>query len=212
MTRVRLLLADDHALILEGFRTVLGPHHDIVGAVSDGRSLVEAALRLKPHLIILDVTMPLLNGIDAARQIKKSLPGVRLLFVTMHASPIYLQQALATGATGYVLKSSAREEILDAIEKVMGAQIYITPGILGEDFDPYRYNAAGKRAESSFRLTDREREILQLVAEGRSSKEIASILHISVKTIAFHRDNIKHKLGLRTIAELTRYAIDEKLL
>ena len=209
MIRARLLLADDHTLILEGFRNVLEPSHTVVGMVSDGRALVEAALRLKPDLVILDITMPLLNGIDAAREIRKHLPEVKLLFVTMHASPAYLQAALDAGATGYILKSSAREEILVAVERVLKGEFFVAAGVgpsgLGERRDP-------ARAAASMHLSPREREIMQLVAEGKSTKEVAHLLSISSKTVAFHKDNLKSKLGLRTTAELTKYALDEGLI
>ena len=127
MKRARIILADDHTLTLEGIRAVIEPHHEIVGMVLDGRALVDAALRLNPDLIVLDITMPLLNGIDAAVQIKKSLPGVKLLFVTMHVNPAYLEAALSAGGNGYVLKSAAREELLEAIQSVMDGRIYVTP-------------------------------------------------------------------------------------
>ena len=133
-TPARLLLADDHGLILEGFRSVLEPNHQVVGMVADGRALVDLALRLKPDLIILDITMPLLNGIDAAREIRKHLPEVKLLFVTMHANPTYLQAAFNAGATGYVLKSSAREEILAAVEKVLKGQVFVTRSVGPSDW------------------------------------------------------------------------------
>jgi DNA-binding NarL/FixJ family response regulator len=210
MKRGRILLADDHALILEGFRTILGPHYDIVGTVTDGISLVDVALESKPDLIILDVTMPLLNGIKAAGQIRKKLPGVKFLFVTMHSSPAYLQAAFKVGATGFVLKSSAREEILDAVEKVMKGRVYITPGVGGESLE--QFPDLGKPAVNAKSLTAREWEILQLVAQGHSNKETGYLLQISAKTVAFHRENIKNKLGLRSTAELTQYAIQEGLI
>jgi len=209
MTRARVLLADDHTLTLEGIRAVLEPHHEIVGAVADGRALVEAALRLKPDLIILDITMPLLNGIDAAVQIRKSLPRVKLLFITMHVNPAYLEAALNAGGTGYVLKSAAREELLDAIKTVLSNRIYITPSLSSEHLEGFRDPSL---AAASLRLTAREREILQLIAEGRSAKEMAHVLKISVKTVAFHRENIKRKLGLRTTAEMTKHAIEQRLI
>src|SRR5689334_5519449 len=139
MKQGRILLADDHALILEDFQTILRPHYEIVGAVTDGVSLVEVALNCTPDLIILDIAMPLWNGIKAAAHIRKKLPGIKLLFVTMHSSPTYLQAAFHVGATGFVLKSSAREEILEAVEKVMKGQVYVTPGVAGvslEHFNP----------------------------------------------------------------------------
>ena len=175
----------------------------------DGRALVEAALRLKPDLIVLDISMPLLNGIDAAMQIKKALPEVKLLFVTMHVNPAYLEAALNAGATGYVLKSAAREELLQAIEAVLKGRIYITPSLSGEHLERF---GDPQQAATALRLSLREREVLQLIAEGRAAKEIAVILRISVKTVEFHRDNIKRKLGLRSTAELTKHAIEEGLV
>jgi DNA-binding NarL/FixJ family response regulator len=209
MKRTRVLLADDHKLTLEGMRAILEPHHEIVGMVTDGRALLDAALLLKPELIVLDITMPLLNGIDAAVQIKKSLPGVKLLFVTMHVNPAYLEAALDAGGTGYVLKSAAREELLDAIKSVVNGRIYVTPSLSSEHLERF---ADPSRAAAVLRLSTREREILQLIAEGRAAKEIAFVLKISAKTVAFHRDNIKRKLGLRTTAELTKHAIEQGLV
>lgn len=209
MKHTRVLLADDHPLTLEGLRAFLEPHLEIVGTATDGRALVDAALRLKPDLIILDITMPLLNGVDAAVQIQKSLPTVKLLFVTMHVNPAYLEAALNAGATGYVLKSAAREELLVAIKTVMDGRIYVTPTLATEPLDRFTDPA---RAAVGLRLSTREREILQLIAEGRAAKEIAHVLNISIKTVAFHRDNIKKKLGLRTTAELTKHAIEQGLV
>ena len=202
-------MADDHALTLEGIRGVLEPHHEIVGMVMDGRALLDAALRLKPDLVVLDITMPLLNGVDAAVQIKKSLPGVKLLFVTMHVNPAYLEAALNAGAIGYVLKSAAREELLDAIKSVLDGHIYVTPSLSGEHLERF---TDPSRAAATLRLSTREREILQLIAEGRAGKEIAFVLSISIKTVAFHRENIKKKLGLGTTAELTKHAIEQGLI
>jgi DNA-binding NarL/FixJ family response regulator len=209
MKRARILLADDHTLTLEGIRAVLAPHHEIVGTVGDGRALVDATLRLQPDLVVLDITMPLLNGVDAAVQIKKSLPGVKLLFVTMHVNPAYLEAALNAGGTGYVLKSAAREELLEAIESVLSGRIYVTPSLSSERLERFEDPS---RAAATLRLSTREREILQLIAEGRAAKEIAFVLNISVKTVAFHRENIKRKLGLRTTAELTKHAIEQGLV
>jgi DNA-binding NarL/FixJ family response regulator len=209
MKRTRVLLADDHTLTLEGIRAVLEPHHEIVGMVTDGRALLDAALHLKPDLIVLDITMPLLNGIDAAVQIKKSLPGVKLLFVTMHVNPAYLEAALNAGGTGYVLKSAAREELLDAIKSVLSGRIYVSPSLSSEHLERF---TDPSRAAATLRLSTRERETLQLIAEGRAAKEIAHILNISIKTVAFHRENIKRKLGLGTTAELTKHAIEQGLV
>ncbi len=209
MKRTRILLADDHTLTLEGIRSVVEPHHEIAEMVTDGRALVDAAFRLKPDLIILDITMPLLNGIDAAVQIRKSFPGMKLLFVTMHVNPAYLEAALNAGAMGYVLKSAAREELLDAIGSVLKGRIYVSPSLSSEHLERF---GDPLRAAATLRLSSREREILQLIAEGRAAKEIAHVLNISTKTVAFHRDNIKRKLGLRTTAELTKHAIEKGLI
>lgn len=209
MKRARVLLADDHLLTLEGIRSVVEPHYEIVGAVTDGRALLDATLRLKPELVILDITMPLLNGIDAAVQINQAVPETKLLFVTMHVNPAYLEAALNAGATGYIIKSAAREELLDAIKSVLAGRIYVTPSLSSEHLDRFQDPS---RAAAALRLSTRERETLQLIAEGRAAKEIAHLLNISVKTVAFHRDNIKRKLGLRSTAELTKYAIEQGLV
>jgi DNA-binding NarL/FixJ family response regulator len=209
MKQTRVLLADDHPLTLEGLRSFLEPHLNIIGTAADGHTLVEAALRLKPDLIILDITMPLLNGIDAAVQIHLALPGVKILFVTMHVNPAYLEAALKAGGTGYVLKSAAREELLDAITVVLSGGLYVTPTLSIQNLERFHDPSL---AAAALRLSSREREILQLIAEGRAAKESAYILNISIKTVAFHRENIKRKLGLRTTAELTRYAIEQHMV
>jgi DNA-binding NarL/FixJ family response regulator len=213
MKRARIILADDHTLMLEGIRSILAPHYDIVAEVSDGRALLEAAIRLRPDLIVLDVTMPLLNGIDAAIQIRKTVPGVKLLFVTMHANPAYLEAALNAGGTGYVLKSAAGEDLLAAVQSVLEGRMYVTGGLSGSmPINSIETATDPALAAASLRLSVREREILQLIAEGRSSKDMAFLLNISAKTVAFHRDNIKRKLGLRSTAELTRHALEERLI
>ena len=203
MSKPRILLADDHSIVLKGQQGILAESCEIVGAVADGRSLVEAALRLKPDLIVLDVSMPLLSGIAAATRIQASLPEVKLLFFTMHSEPVYLQAAFEAGAVGYVLKSATTKELLDAIRKVLEGQIYVSPDLSGQ----WGHLHSSRRVAKTLLLTPREHEVLELIAEGRSSKEIAGIMGISVKTVSFHRENIKRKLGVRTIAGLTRNAI-----
>ena len=209
MRRARILLADDHALILTGMRAVLEPHYEIVGTVTDGRGLVDAALRLRPQVIVMDIGMPLLNGIDAAVQIKKHLPEVKLLFLTMHDSPAYLVSALQAGASGYVLKSAASEELLEAIDSALNGSIYLSSRLSKESLEWFRDSS---RAATALHLSPRERETLQLIAEGRTEKEIAFLLNISIKTVGFHRENLKRKLHLRSTAELTRYAIELGLI
>jgi DNA-binding NarL/FixJ family response regulator len=179
--------------------------------MADGRSLVDAASRLHPEAIVLDISLPLLNGIDAARQIKKELPETKIVFLTMHANPAYLKEALAAGASGYVLKTSASEELPGAIQDALRNRIHVTPGF-GEEIVAQFERQPQSSARSQSVLTVRQREILQLVAEGRTAKDIASILNVSLQTVAFHKYQIMNKLGIRTTAELTRYALQEGLV
>jgi DNA-binding NarL/FixJ family response regulator len=209
--RPRLLLADDHPLVLAGLRSLLEAECEVLGVASDGRSLVEAALRLKPEVIVLDIGLPLLNGIDAARLIKKELPETKLLFLTMHSNLAYLKDALAAGASGYVLKTSAREELLGAVHDVVRNRIHVSPGFGEEIVSQFERHPRSITGSQSI-LTARQREILQLVAEGRTAKEIAGILNVSLQTVAFHKHQIMNKLGLRTTAELTKYAIQDGLV
>jgi DNA-binding NarL/FixJ family response regulator len=211
MNRPRVLLADDHPLVLAALRSLLEAECEVVGAVSDGRELVEAASRLEPEVIVLDISLPSLNGIDAARQIKKAQPETKILFLTMHANLAYLKEALVAGATGYLLKTSAREELLDALRDVIRNRIHVSPGFGEEIVDQFERRPRAFTGVQSV-LTVRQREILQLVAEGRTAKEIAGILNVSVQTVAFHKHQIMEKLGLRSTAELTKYAIQEGLV
>jgi len=207
MTRYRVLVADDQVLIQEGLRRLLEPQYDVVEAVSDGEALVEAALRLKPDLIITDVAMPILGGIEAARQVRKRLARVKVLFLTAHANPAYLREALNAGATGYVLTSSTREEILAAVATVLAGQKHISRGIVGEDFDLMTWQEGTTRLRPM--LTSRERQVLGLLAEGRTAREVATVLKVSAKTVAFHRNNVKRKLGLRKTIEIIKRAVDD---
>jgi DNA-binding NarL/FixJ family response regulator len=166
MKRSRILLADDHELMLEGIRTILAPHYEIVGAVADGQALVETALRLRPDLIVVDITMPLLNGIDAASQIKMSEPGTKLVFVTMHASTAYIEAAFEAGGTGYVLKSGIREELLEAVHSVLSGYIYLSPNLSTEHLERFQ----NPTRATTIRLSVPERKTLQLIAEGRPPK------------------------------------------
>jgi DNA-binding NarL/FixJ family response regulator len=205
MAHPRLLLADDHSLILTGIRALLAGEFDVVGQVEDGRTLVEEALRLRPDLVILDVTMPKLNGIEAARQIKKSWPEARLLFLTMHESPLYLREALQSGAQGYLMKSSASEELHAAIRAVLRGETYLSESISWQVRDTL--STPTGRPTRAAALTERQKEVLQLLAEGRSNKEIAGILGVSVKTVEFHRAQLMRTLGVHTAAELARFAV-----
>ncbi len=211
MKRPSVLLADDHPLFLAGLRSLLETECDVVGAVADGRSLVDAALRFQPEVIVMDIGLPLLNGIDAARQIKRELPETKILFLTMHGNLGYLKNALAAGASGYVLKTSAREELLSAVQDVVRNRIHVSPGFGEEIVERFERHPRSITASPSV-LTARQREILQLVAEGRTIKQIADLLHVSVQTVAFHKYQIMNKLGVRTTAELTKFAIQEGLV
>jgi DNA-binding NarL/FixJ family response regulator len=211
MKRVRILLGDDHPMLLNGIRGLLEGHYDIVGSEENGKALVEAALRLKPDLVVLDVTMPILNGIDAAREIRKTLPSIKLLFLTMQTNAIYLRKALEAGAAGYVLKSAAVEELLSGIEEACKGNVYVSRDF-GKDVIESVQDWRGSRVRSAVELTDRQRQILQLLAEGKQNKEIAEIQHISVKTVEFHRSRLMTKTGAHSVAELTRFAIRDGLI
>jgi len=204
--RPRVLLADDHTVVLEGLRRVLEPECEIVGTATDGRALLAAAERLKPDVVVADISMPLLNGIDAVRQIKKSARDVKVVFLTMHADVSYAAKALEAGGSGFVLKTSAAEELLTAIREAMKGRKYVTPALSTQVLE-----ALGKRgsrpAESVEPLSVRQREVLQLVAEGKTVKEMAGILHVSPRTVEFHKYRIMEELGLRSTGELTQYAI-----
>jgi DNA-binding NarL/FixJ family response regulator len=198
--KARLLLADDHSITLSGMRSVIGQEHEIVGTASDGRALVSEALRLRPHVIVLDISMPLLNGVEAARKIHQEWPQAKLIFVSMHTNVMYVREAMSTGASGYILKTSAAEELLPAIRTVLDGGVYMTASLKPAVSD-------SKITHASLGLTNRQREVLQLVAEGRTSKEVATLLGTSVKTANFHRYQLKKKLGVRSIAELAAFAV-----
>jgi DNA-binding NarL/FixJ family response regulator len=210
-TKARILLGDDHVLILDGIRAALREHYEVVGQAMDGQSLVRAAEQTKPDLVVLDISMPLLNGFESAKQIKKSLPNTKLIFLSQHLNPAYLKQALRIGASGYVLKSGATEELREAIGVVLRGKTYITPAF-GEEVVSALWNRSGQLSEAKEELTERQREILQLIVQGRANKEIADLLHVSVKTVEFHRAKMMAKLGVRTVAELTKVALQQGLI
>ena len=210
MTRPRVLIADDHTLVTDGLRRILEPECEVVGAVEDGRSLLEAAEGLKPDIILLDISMPLLNGVDAARKLRDTVPSAKVIFVTMHADATYVTGAFRAGASGYVLKRCASIELLNAVHQVLKGRTYITPLIRKATSRELPGWPLGP-VEASGELTDRQREVLQLVAEGHHVKEIAMILQISRKTVAFHKSNVMRRLGIHSTAELTKYALEHGL-
>ncbi|MCL5743587.1 MAG: response regulator transcription factor [Acidobacteria bacterium] len=193
---------------MDGLRKLLEAEFELVAAVADGEALIEAATRLKPDLVLLDISMPVVNGFDAARRLSRSLPQTKLIFVTMHADPMYVAEAFRAGAAGYVLKRCAASVLVNAVHRVLRGERHVTPLIEEEALQsalsqlPHRNGAA---------LTTRQKEILRLIAEGLAIKEIAAALAISVKTVEFHKAGIMSRLGIRTIAELTRYAIGHGL-
>lgn len=207
MKRSRILLADDHAVVIEGLRRILGHlEFEVVGAVSDGRALLHAAARLQPDAIIADIAMPLLNGIDAAREIHKQSPRTKIIFLTMHSETVYATAALAAGASGFVLKSAAEEEMISAIREALAGRIYISKTI-AKSVKRAREVRTAHDGSAVDGLTRRQREVLQLLAEGRQAKEIAVALNVSPKTVEFHKYRIMDTLGVRTVVDLTRYAL-----
>jgi DNA-binding NarL/FixJ family response regulator len=201
-----LLLADDHPVVLAGLREMLEPYFEIAGAATDGRTLIRLASDLKPDVVLLDISMPQLNGLTAAREIKKAMPQVKLIFLTMHADTEYVKEARRAGASGYILKKSAASELINGIREVLKGRTYIAPEIAGGLTD-----AAADGSAANGELTSRQREVLQLLAEGHPCKEIAARLHVSVKTVEFHKAVIKRKLKLRSMADLIKYAIKHKI-
>ena len=202
--RPRVLLADDHALVSAGIGKLLENDFDLIGTVSDGRALVAAARDRNPDVILLDISMPLLNGFEAARQIRTYSPDAKLIFVTVHSDTPYVIEAFRAGASGYVLKRSAAAELLTAVHQVLDNHVYLTPLIRAAAVADF----LKAPSEQSPLLSKRQREVLQLVAEGHSAKEIAKSLKISSKTVEFHKGLIMKKLDLHSTAELTRYAIE----
>ena len=209
MRRIRVLLADDHTLLLDAFAKLLEPEFDVVGAVADGRSLLAAAEELKPDVVVLDIAMPLLNGLDAGRQLKKALPDVKLIFLTMNQDPAIAIEAFRAGASGYLLKTSAGSELIKAIEETTSGRSYVTPLITQDLLEAFMDPNETKRPAD---LTPRQREVLQLLAEGRSMKEAARILGVTPRTVAFHKYRMMEKFRLKSNAELIQFAIRQGVI
>jgi DNA-binding NarL/FixJ family response regulator len=210
---IRVLLSDDHRIVREGLRTLLEkePDIDVVAEAEDGRSTVEFARKLRPQVVVMDITMPGLNGIEATRQIINEVPGVKVLALSIHSDQRFVVGMLRAGATGYLIKDCASEELVSAIRSMLHNQTYLSPRIA--DIVRRECLRQGPKADTSVFsiLTAREREVLQLIAEGKTTKCIASCLEVSVKTIETHRQHIMAKLNLYSLAELTKYAIREGL-
>jgi DNA-binding NarL/FixJ family response regulator len=208
--RPRVLLADDHLLVAEALKSLLSSEFDLAGVVEDGRALVEAAGKLRPDVIVADVAMPHLNGIDALVRLRKSGSRVPVVFLTMHRDVTFARRALDAGASGFVLKHSASVELITAIRAALAGRTYLTPQLAGEVLDAMK-QGPGKRQDPVVSLTPRQREVLQLLSEGRSAKEIASSLSISARTVEFHKYQMMERLGIRTGAELVHFAIKHGL-
>jgi DNA-binding NarL/FixJ family response regulator len=208
--RPRLLIADDHTLLAEACKSLLEPEFEVVGIVDNGRSLLRLASELKPEVVIVDIAMPQLNGLDAGDQIKHLLPATKLVFMTMNMSPEIAAEAFRRGASGYVVKSSAAEELLTAIRRALRSESYLSPAITKDTVDFLL--RSGNSCSVEKRITPRQSEVLQLLAEGLSMKEIADVLNVRPGTVAFHKYKMMENLGLKSNAELLQYAVKRHLV
>lgn len=206
----RVILADDHTILLEAFRKLLEGKCEVVGTVSDGRALLNEAPALRPDVVVADIGMPLLNGLEAGRQLKEILPAVKLVFLTMNEDPDLALEAMRTGASAYLLKRSAASELFRAIQMVMKGRKYVTPQIARGMQQAFVRNPRGRSPQKA--LTARQREVIQLLAEGKSMKEAADFLNVTPRTIAFHKYRIMEELGLKTSAELVRFALRNRIV
>ncbi|HYW41642.1 MAG TPA: response regulator transcription factor [Bryobacteraceae bacterium] len=211
MPKTRVLLADDHTLVAEGLQALLKDSFDLVGVVHDGRALLDAAETLRPDVIVTDISMPLLNGMDAIRQILSRRPETKVIVLTMHRETQLAADAFRAGASGYMLKISPVEELINAIRHVAQGRSYVT-SLLAKDLITLLLEARGQTKGDGSPLTSRQREVLQLIAEGRTMKEVASILNISPRTAESHKYEIMQVLGVETTADLIQYAIRVKLI
>jgi DNA-binding NarL/FixJ family response regulator len=210
MRRPRVVLADDHTMLVEAFEKLLSPTCDIVGKVADGRALLAAVKELRPDVVVVDITMPLLNGLTAARHIRELDRDIKLVFVTMNEDPDLAAEAFRAGASAYLLKRSAASELVTAIQQVMQHRSYVTPlvtqGMVGSLIH------GGQEGKDRYELTPRQREVVQLLAEGRSMKEVAAILNIAPRTVAFHKYRLMEQVNVKTNAELIQYAIKHHIV
>jgi len=211
MKKPRVLLADDHKIVIEGLKSLLEDEFEILGHVEDGRALVEQASTLHPDVIVADISMPLLNGIEAARQIKKIDENIKIVFLTMHPDATYAANAFESGASGFVLKHSASSELIRAIHEAIKGRTYVTPLIAGDLIHTYQKGEAPEKNLFK-KISPRQREVLQLLAEGKTAKEIASILNISTRTVEFHKYKMMEQHKIKTSAELVHYAMKHGII
>jgi DNA-binding NarL/FixJ family response regulator len=214
MAKVRILIADDHAVVRRGLRAILEsqPEWEVCAEAVNGREAVEQVKRLKPDVVVLDITMPELNGLEATRQILKEAPHTEVLILTMHNTEEVAREALRAGAHSVVLKSDADDELVAAVQALRAHKPYLTPQVTAFVLDRYLGKAAKENVSSAGLLTSREREVIQLVSEGKSNKEVAAALGVGVKTVEAHRASVMHKLRLHSVSELVRYAIRNKIV
>ena len=214
MDKIRLVLADDHTILREGIRALLEDQPDmaVVGEAEDGRQAVQLTHDLRPNVVLMDIAMPLLNGLEATRQIKRDHPEIHVLVLTMHENEEYIHEVLAAGASGYVLKQAAASELVAAIRAVHHGEAVLSPAITRVVIQDYLRSEAAQPVVASNELTSREREVLQLIAEGHTSKEIAEMLTLSVKTVQAHRTSLMQKLDLHDRGDLIKYAIQKKII
>jgi DNA-binding NarL/FixJ family response regulator len=210
MKRIRILLADDHAVVRQGFKMILAeqPDMEIIGEAGNGREVVELAERLRPDVVVMDVAMPELNGIEATRRLRESMPHTRVVALSMHKDSVYVREILRAGARGYLLKDSMAADLVSAVRTVAAGEGYLSPGVSNAVLDDYRRHVT----DPIDLLTSREREVLQMLAEGKTNKEIASVLNLSVYTVDAHRGRIMEKLNLHSINELVRFAVRNGLI
>jgi DNA-binding NarL/FixJ family response regulator len=215
MKKIRILVADDHELVRRGLRAILEARADweVVSEAANGREAVEQSRQLKPDVAVLDIAMPELNGLEATRQIVRAVPTTEVLILTMHESEQLVREVLNAGARGYVLKSDAGRELVSAVEQMIQHKSTFTSKVANMVLEGYLTGDAGEKQEqASSRLTSREREIVQLLAEGRGNKDVATALTISVKTVEAHRSNIMHKLGVHSLSDIVHYAIRNRIV
>ena len=210
MARSRIFIADDHKLVIEAFHKLLESHYDVVGTATDGFSLLQAAPPLKPDVILIDLAMPLLNGLEAGRQLKSMMPVVKLVFVTMNEDPEIAKEAMREGASGYLLKSSVQEELFQAIREALKGGSYVSPRIAKGMEEAFIRDPQAKGTGKT--LTSRQREVIQLLAEGKSMKEAADVLKVTPRTIAFHKYRVMENLGVKSTASLIQFAIDNHIV
>lgn len=215
MNKIRILLADDHGVVRKGLRYMVERHDDleVIGEAADGRDAVRLTAELQPDIVVMDIAMPMLNGIDAATQIIKETPKSAVIILSMHADESYLLRALTAGVKGYLLKDSAEEDLVRAIRAVLEGKSFFSPAVAQMLADEYTRTMQRKALEDSYELLSaREKEVLQLLAEGKSNKEVATLLNLSTYTVESHRTHIMQKLGLRNFAELVLYAVRKKII